>query len=205
MAAFRYLTLVWPGLPWLWLRGSRLGLVLALAFAVTVDVAVLTTFIWPELIGFGFAVGIWTATAAIWLISTASAVSSFPPPIPRPRAAAADALFIQARDAYLARDWLAAEAHLRALLAIAPTDGEAQLMWGTLLRRVGRTAEARAALAKLSRSDSGSRWRGAIDRELELLDSGDGHDAAAAGPTILRVEPGSAASAPQAGRRGAAA
>jgi hypothetical protein len=205
MAAFRYLTLVWPGLPWLWLRGSRLGLVLALAFAVTVDVAVLTTFIWPELIGFGFAVGIWTATAAIWLISTASAVSSFPPPIPRVRAAAADGLFIQARDAYLARDWLAAETHLHALLAIAPTDGEAQLLWGTLLRRVGRTAEAREALAKLSRSDSGGRWRAAIDREIELLDSGDSHDAAAAGPTILRVEPGSAASAPQAGRRGAAA
>ena len=205
MAAFRYLTLVWPGMPWLWLRGSRLGLVLALAFAVTVDVAVLTTFIWPELIGGGFSIGMWTATAAIWLISTASAVSSFPPPIPRPRAAAADALFIQARDAYLARDWLAAEAHLRALLAIAPTDGEAQLLWGTLLRRVGRTAEARAALAKLSRSDSGSRWRGAIDRELELLDSGDGHDAAAAGPTLLRVEPDSTASTPRGGRHGEAA
>jgi hypothetical protein len=205
MAAFRYLTLVWPGMPWLWLRGSRLGLVLALAFAVTVDVAVLTTFIWPELIGFGFSIGMWTATTAIWLISTASAVSSFPPPIPRPRAAAADALFIQARDAYLARNWLAAEAHLHALLALAPTDGEAQLLWSTLLRRVGRTAEAREALTKLSRSDSGSRWRGAIDRELELLDSGDGHDAAAAGPTILRVEPDSTASTPRGGRHGAAA
>ena len=41
MAVFRYLTLVWPGLPWLWLRGSRTGLVLALAFAVAVDVGVL--------------------------------------------------------------------------------------------------------------------------------------------------------------------
>jgi len=205
MAAFRYLTLVWPGMPWLWLRGSRMGLVLALAFAVTVDVAVLTTFIWPELMGFGFSIGMWTATAAIWLISTASALSSFPPPIPRVRAAAADALFIQARDAYLARDWLAAEAHLRALLALAPTDGEAQLLWGTLLRRVGRSAEAREALTKLSRSDSGSRWRATIDRELELLDSGDGRDAAAAGPTILRVEPDSAASTPGGGRHGAAA
>lgn len=205
MAAIRYLTLVWPGMPWLWLRGSRLGLVLALAFAVTVDVAVVTTFIWPELIGFGFAIGMWTATAALWLISTASAISSFPPPIPRPRAAAADALFMQARDAYLARDWLAAEAHLRGLLAIAPTDGEAQLLWGTLLRRVGRTAEARAALSKLSRSDSGTRWRTAIDRELQLLESGDGHDTAAAGPTILRVEPDSTASTPRGDRHGAAA
>jgi tetratricopeptide (TPR) repeat protein len=205
MAALRYLTLVWPGLPWLWLRGSRLGLVLALAFAVTVDVAVLTTFIWPELTGLGFSIGLWTATAAVWLVSTASAVSTFPPPIPRVRAEAADGLFTQARDAYLARDWLAAEAHLEALLAIAPTDGEAQLLWATLLRRVGRTAEAREALAKLSRSDSGGRWRAAIDREIALLDSGGGPDAAAEGPTILRVEPDPVTSVPRGGSRGAAA
>jgi len=205
MAALRYLTLVWPGLPWLWLRGSRLGLVLALAFAVTVDVAVLTTFIWPELTGLGFSIGLWTATAAVWLVSTASAVSTFPPPIPRVRAEAADGLFTQARDAYLARDWLAAEAHLEALLAIAPTDGEAQLLWATLLRRVGRTAEAQEALAKLSRSDSGGRWRAAIDREIALLDSGGGPDAATEGPTILRVEPDPVASVPRGGRRGAAA
>jgi tetratricopeptide (TPR) repeat protein len=205
MAALRYLTLVWPGLPWLWLRGSRLGLVLALAFAVTVDVAVLTTFIWPELTGLGFSIGLWTATAAVWLVSTASAVSTFPPPIPRVRAEAADGLFTQARDAYLARDWLAAEAHLEALLALAPTDGEAQLLWATLLRRVGRTAEAREALAKLSRSDSGGRWRAAIDREIALLDSGGGPDAAAEGPTILRVEPDPVTSVPHGGSRGAAA
>ena len=184
MAALRYLTLVWPGLPWLWLRGSRLGLVLALAFAVTVDVAVLTTFIWPELTGLGFAIGLWTATAALWLAATASAVSSFPPPIPRVSATAADGLFVRARDAYLAHDWLAAERHLEALLAIAPTDGEAQLLWGTLLRRVGRVAEAREALAKLSRSDSGGRWQAALARELAMLES-DAAAAAADGPTIL--------------------
>jgi thioredoxin-like negative regulator of GroEL len=121
------------------------------------------------------------------------------------RAEAADGLFTQARDAYLARDWLAAEAHLEALLALAPTDGEAQLLWATLLRRVGRTAEAREALAKLSRSDSGGRWRAAIDREIALLDSGGGPDAAAEGPTILRVEPDPVTSVPRGGSRGAAA
>ena len=30
MSSPRYLTLLWPGLPWLWLRGSMAGLVLAL-------------------------------------------------------------------------------------------------------------------------------------------------------------------------------
>lgn len=189
MAVFRYLTLVWPGLPWLWLRGSRSGLVLALAFALAVDVGLLTTFIWPELVGLGFSITLWTAVSAIWLVSTASAASALPRPLPRARGVAADALFARARDAYLARDWVAAQAHLQELLAMAPTDGEAQLLWATLLRRVGRHAESREALAQLSRSDSGRRWHAAIVRELALVDAGAADAAPGDGPTLLPLGP----------------
>jgi hypothetical protein len=171
MHAARHLTLLWPGLPWLWLRGSLTGLVLALAFGVAVDVAVLTTWIWTGLVEPPVLIALWTATAAIWLVSTASAAAAFPPPIRSVRPEEADRLFLEARDAYLARDWVAAEARLRVLLDIAPTDGEAQLLLGTLLRRVGRTTEARQALEKLSRSDSGSVWRDAIAAELDRLDA----------------------------------
>ncbi len=190
MGVARYLTLLWPGMPWLWLRGSLTGLVLALAFAITLDVAVLTTWIWSDLLGLSFTIAVWTALAGIWVVSTASAVSSFPPPIPRHgdkrREEAAEALFVKARNAYLARDWLATETHLRGLLDLSPTDGEAQLLLGTLLRRVDRPAEAREALEKLARSDSGSRWRAAITRELALLKSGQSRPAdESASPTIL--------------------
>ena len=70
MAPVRYLTLVWPGLPWLWLRGSFAGLVLAFAFAVTLDIAVMTTFIWSDLVEVSFTLAVWTATAIVWLVST---------------------------------------------------------------------------------------------------------------------------------------
>ena len=73
--AARYLTLAWPGLPWLWLRGSAAGLVLAIAFAVVLDAAVLTTFIWSEIVELRVAVGLWTAAAAIWIVATVSASS----------------------------------------------------------------------------------------------------------------------------------
>jgi len=169
MHALRYLTLVWPGLPWLWLRGSLSGLVLALAFAVSVDVAILTTCIWPGLIEFQFTLGLWTAVGAIWLVSTVSAAAAFPPPIAVPRRDDADALFTTARDAYLARDWVQAETRLRDLLDIAPTDGEAQLLHASLLRRTGRAVEARKALEKLSRSDSGAPWQHEIAVELGRL------------------------------------
>jgi len=174
--AVRLLTILWPGLPWLWLRGSLTGLVLALAFAVVLDAAVVVTWIWNELVELPVAIGIWTAAAAIFVASTASAIQSFPPPLVLGRDAAADAMFVAARDAYLARDWTTAEAGLRTLLARFPTDGEAQLLLATLLRRVGRGAEARVALEQLSHADSGAAWRTAIARELDRLDA-DAHDA----------------------------
>ncbi len=170
MGLARSLTLVWPGLPWLWLRGSVGGLILALAFAVLLDMAIVTTWIWAELVDLQVSIGIWAAAIAVWIVATASAASSFPAPISREPDAAVDTLFVKARDAYLARDWLTAETRLKAVLALAPTDGEAQLLLATLLRRVGRTAEAKRALDQLSRSDSGAPWQAAIARELVLLE-----------------------------------
>ena len=167
--AARYLTLAWPGLPWLWLRGSAAGLVLAAAFAVVLDAAIVTTFLWSELVEVQVTIGLWTAAAAIWIVATISAVAAFPSALASGRDAMVDAMFVAARDAYLARDWLTAESKPRAALELSPTDGEAQLLLATLLRRVGRLDEARGALQKLARSDSGGPWRSAITRELDLL------------------------------------
>lgn len=178
-----------------------MGLVLALAFAVTLDAALITTWIWNELVTLPAAIGIWTVVGAIFVVSTVSAIRGFPPPLALARDAATDALFVAARDAYLSRDWTAAEAGLRTLLRRSPTDGEAQLLLATLLRRVGRVTEARDALGKLSRADSGAAWRGAIAAELsrlaaaEQVADGDGE------PASLPIRAASAVSA----RRGAAA
>jgi hypothetical protein len=169
MSALRYLTLAWPGLPWLWLRGSRAGLVLALAFAVALDVGIVTTFIWPDLVELPVTFAVWAGVCVIWLASTVSAAAAFPPRLGWPAAEDVDPIFVQARNAYLARDWLTAETRLRDLLRLAPTDGEAQLLFATLLRRVGRLAEAQDALEKLSASDTGARWRTAIAAERDRI------------------------------------
>jgi hypothetical protein len=187
MRVLRPLTLVWPGLPWLWLRGSVSGLVLALAFAVALDMAIMATWVWTEFLELPIVIGLWAGVGAVWVIATASAATTFPAPLQTGPDAAADALFTAARDAYLARDWLAAETKLRSLLVVRPTDGEAQLLLGTLLRRVGRLKEARAALEALSRSDAGAAWRSAIVRELDRL-AGAGAaeaDTSADSPAIL--------------------
>jgi len=200
MTPLRSLTLVWPGLPWLWLRGSVAGLVLALAFAVSLDVAVVTTFVWPGLVELPFTIAIWAATGVVWLVSTVSAAAAFPAPLARPPAAEIDPLFVAARDAYLARDWLVAETRLKALLELAPTDGEAQLLLATLLRRVGRLDEARSALDKLSASDAGRPWRAAIAAERSRIEDGAGGGE----PTTLPLAGRDAAQGPAADGRAAA-
>ena len=170
MNLVRRSTLLWPGLPWLWLRGSRAGLLVAVAFAIVLDTAIVSTWVWTELVELPVAVGLWASAGAIWLLGTISAVSAFPPPLVLSQDAATEEMFAEARDAYLARDWLAAETKLLALLALRPVDGEAQLLLASLLRRVGRTGEAAKALTKLARSDSGLRWQSAIARERKLLE-----------------------------------
>lgn len=59
MTAFRYLTLVWPGLPWALLRGSGAGVIVALAFAIALDAGVVTTFVWPDLVEMPVTVAVW--------------------------------------------------------------------------------------------------------------------------------------------------
>jgi thioredoxin-like negative regulator of GroEL len=113
--------------------------------------------------------GIWTATAIIWIVSTVSAMSTFPQPLISSRDEVTDKFFVDARDAYLAGDWLQAETKLQTILTLSPTDGEAQLLFGTLLRRVGRFVEAKKSLEKLERSDSGKPWQHAIRHELSLI------------------------------------
>jgi len=169
VAPLRYLTILWPGLPWLWLRGSVPGLVLAVAFALTLSLAMIGTWVWTDLVETPFRLAMWAAAAAIWLLGAVSAVSAFPPAIPAGNGPSLESAFVEARDSYLGRDWAGAERRLRDLLRAAPTDGEAQLMLGTLLRRVGRLTEARDALEALARADSGLPWRAAIARELSLL------------------------------------
>ena len=169
MSFLRSLTLIWPGLPWAWLRGSWAGLILATAFAICLNLCIITAWIWTSFIDLEMSFGIWTVTAIIWIVSTVSAVSSFPQPLVSYRDEVTDNLFIDARDAYLAGDWLKAETKIQTILTLSPTDGEAQLLFATLQRRVGRFKEAKKSLEKLARSDSGQPWQHAIQHELLLI------------------------------------
>jgi len=76
---------------------------------------------------------------------------------------------------------------------MAPTDGEAQLLLATLLRRVGRTKEAQTAWKNSPAAIPERAWQAAIAREQALLACGSHHDTAPAPPAVVAMSPMTAA------------
>ena len=58
---------LWPGLPQMWLHGNWSGLVVALGAAVLLDVLLLVSFGWTELIGQNLRNILWTIFVAAWI------------------------------------------------------------------------------------------------------------------------------------------
>lgn len=178
---------LWPGLAHLWISGSLAGLALAVAFAFLLNVLVLSTLVWPELL----APRVWTGCAlslsVIWLaalietrnelrrLAVQSELAGASPVEPglavAPELRRTDALLRLAQQSYLRGDWSDAERLIRSILKLDPEDVEAQLLLATVHRRTGRAVDARRRLQRLSTKDDAERWRGEIRRELELLNA----------------------------------
>ncbi len=135
MRAFRWCSLLWPGLPQLWFAGAWSGLGMALGFALLVDLGLLTSRVWTEVLSPEARGMLWLVVAGIWL--TAAIVScrwvARLRPNSQPASGSAD-LFETARSEYLRGHWFEAETALQRLLDINPLDREARLMLATLLR-----------------------------------------------------------------------
>ena len=58
---------LWPGLPQIWLYGSWSGLVVALGAAALLDVLLLVSFGWTELIGQNLRNILWAAFVVAWI------------------------------------------------------------------------------------------------------------------------------------------
>lgn len=170
---------LWPGLPELWWRGSRMGMMLALAFGLLANLVVAATWVWPELMGVGLGRVLWTGLGVVWLtlifVSFRSAIQSSETLRP-----GETDFFSVAQDEYLKGNWLEAEILARRLLVERPSDAEAALLLASTLRRAGRVAEARATLDEMRRWDRATAWRHEIDVEYERLNDKEQQQADAA-------------------------
>jgi hypothetical protein len=169
---------LWPGLPQVWLRGSWVGLALAIGFTAIANVLLAATLVWDEWLpaqarGIGLA-----GLGVIWVVALVEGRSewrrllaewSTDAPaelIPDPRS---DQMFRDAQVAYLAGDWVSAEQTLVELLRLDARDAEARLMLATLWRHEGRFDAASAELDRLERLETAAPWQDEITRERERI------------------------------------
>ena len=166
------LTRLWPGLTSLWLQGRWMGLALAAAFAVSLNSALVITFVWPQVLSPDLPA--WVCPSAAWVTvlwfwiagfrsgSRLLAATTSSDPV---RAVEADKLLRDAQVEYLKGNWIEVEALLARLLLRQPDDAEAMLLQTTLHRRMGRLEKARKSLARMAESEHADRWQHEIADE----------------------------------------
>jgi hypothetical protein len=164
MRRLRWFTLVWPGLPQLWFAGSWAGLAMAAGFAAVLNLGIVTSRLWTELLSPESQTLIWLAAGGIWTASAALSARWVAGLRMAGPSAVDEDLFNAAQNEYLKGNWYEAEAALNRLLDRNIVDVEARLMLASLLRRTGRRDEAATQLSRLSRTDGAERWHLEIGR-----------------------------------------
>jgi len=163
----------WPGLPNLWYRGEIYSLAVSLLFATVLNIALLSTFVWPEWANLvcpvwfspWFARSLWLllAIASLWafgasFFSTSAVRISLP-------SVECDNLLAVAQSDYLRGQYFEAEATLHRILSSGQEDVEAALLLATVLRRTGRFRQALDCLDRLERLDRSRLWYSEIATE----------------------------------------
>jgi hypothetical protein len=166
----RWTTLAWPGLTQLWFSGTAWGLSVGCSFAWLACFAVLSTFVWTELVGPWLRIGVWVLLLLVWTLSLGLSFRQLLFSDPGREASRADTLFRKAQREYLNGNWIGAEQLLVELIDANPNDIDAQLLLASVLRRTGQLTEAAGQLRHLEANDEAEKWRNEIDRERKLLD-----------------------------------
>lgn len=158
---------MWPGLPQLWRRGDWSALALALGFALLLNLVLLTTFVWTELVVPSVAVIAWSVVAGFWLVSFVGFLRTG---IGHANSAAAqEDLFPTAIAEYLKGNWYDVEQICQRLLRRNDHDVDAQLLLATACRHTVRYDEAQRRLEHLATLDAAGKWAWEIRDEFDRL------------------------------------
>jgi hypothetical protein len=167
---------LWPGLARLWLRGELFGLLTAVAFAAAVNFALITTFVWPQLVSrqlppWCIPLITWIAVVWFWIAGLRAGGRLVAEVVRKsqPLDAQATELLRQAQREYLKGHWFEAETHLQDLLQGSPGDVEAHLLLASIQRRTKRPTEARQTLSELAELPGSGNWSDEVQRELSKL------------------------------------
>lgn len=199
MRRMPWATCLWPGLPQLWVRGSWSALAVAVTGAVLLNLALLGSFGWSELVGPDVRRALWAALGIVWAVAAIASVAWSRRLADRGQADSTVDTFGEALGHYLRGDWFQAERALGDLLRRDARDLDARLMLATLFRHTGRYDEARGQLDVLVRLEGIAKWELEVRRERELLAEASKRtdnqveETAGPGSTGRPAEPGQAA------------
>ncbi len=156
--------MLWPGVPQLWHAGSWVGLAVASGFAVLLNVGLVCTRLWTELLSPEVRAAVWIVAAVVWLVSLAVSRRWLAAWDCKAAADGDKGLFNIAQSEYLMGNWFEAETSLRRLLAANPSDIEGRLLYASVLRQTQRFDEAGEQIKRLKRIDGAEGWQLEIGR-----------------------------------------
>lgn len=166
----------WPGLARLWYRGYWSSLLVAIGFSILVNIALVSSFLWPWSLGDTFPFVVWPVILAVWTASARISYRNLPDlmavgqPPGETMGDASATLFIQAQREYLKGHWTESESLLTRRLDRQPRDIEARLLLATLYRHQRQMQKATSELLNLERFDESIHWEFEIRRERELIE-----------------------------------
>lgn len=161
----------WPGLAQIWAGQEVLGILLAVLFAATVNLAVVSRWIWTEAFPAGWSGFFATSAVAAWVASLGYTVWWAILCHPDRHRAEIEKLFREAHAAYLQGRWADAKHRIERILARDETDADALMQLGSVYLRTQQPGLARRAFVQCLELKAGTKWHWEIKQALARLDA----------------------------------
>jgi hypothetical protein len=160
---------VWPGLPQVWSGQEILGLFLAALFALELNLALVSRWVWTESFAPGWP-GMFAIVALVhWSVSLGFTLWWTMFCHPERYRAEIDRLYRTAIEAYLQGRWNDARRCFEQILTLDETDADALMQLGSLYVRTDQSAAARRAFRQCLEQEGGAKWRWEIQHALVRL------------------------------------
>jgi hypothetical protein len=163
---------LWPGLPQIWSGQEVLGFILAGLFAATLNLALISQFIWTETFATGWPAFFASLAMMTWVAGFGYTLWWIWRCHPERHRDEIDRLYREATEHYLQGRWNEARRRLEQILAMDETDADALMRLGTLFVRTDQPALARRMVRQCLELESGAKWRWEIGQSLAHLGEG---------------------------------
>ncbi|MEO6809464.1 MAG: tetratricopeptide repeat protein [Isosphaeraceae bacterium] len=160
---------VWPGLPQIWSGQELLGLILAVLFAATLNLALVTGCLWTDALPQGFSTFFLALTVLSWATSLGYTLWWVWRCHPERYKTDIDRLYREAVECYLQGRWNDARRRFEQVLAMDETDADALMQLGMLYVRTDQPVQARRTFRQCLELEGGTKWRWEIGQAMTRL------------------------------------